>query len=82
MPSDEMELREDRLADAYKDYLTNSGNEMLINKIVYLLKEEVDKSGRIILDNLERNQITEMIQSRDFTGKHDPGFEDIRNGIK
>lgn len=57
---------EDRLKDAYRDYLRDLSEEELALKL-----------GRLVLEET----LIEMIIERDPTGEYDPGFEDIRNNL-
>jgi len=75
--SDDMELREDRLAEAYKDWLMREEGLMLLVDL-----RGAAMNNPIPLDSLERKAVIKMILDRDATGKYNPNFEDVRNGIK
>ena len=75
--SDDMELREDRLAEAYRDWLIN---EDAVDLFLYACRIFCRNKGK--LAGSERESLINMILDRDFTGEHDPAFEDVRNSIK
>ncbi len=68
------EEKEDHLGEMYGFYLAQQDDDYLINRLI----------SEICTQPLEDNEvksIIKMIQDRNYTGKDDPGFEDIRSSL-
>jgi len=68
------EHKEECMANAYQDFLSQKDDCYLLNRLA-------DEIGTEALDDLESFLIIKMITSRNYTGKGDPSFQDIRDNI-
>lgn len=73
---------EDEIADVYKDYLEQRSDGILLATLgCVLTSENLARKKGVKFEDYERTQIISMIQNLDWSGEHDPEFEDQRRDL-
>ena len=81
MPTDDMEAREDVLAEAYRVWLSELDDSCLAIKAFRLLSKWEDNNPIRYLGDKERKVLVDIVLELNSTGKGDPWFEDVRNSL-
>ncbi len=68
------EHKEDCMANAYDQWLPEQGQIYVVNRLIAEMCETP-------LDEEEIKIIAKMVMDRNYTGKGDPGFGDIRSSM-
>ncbi len=76
-----MGMNEDDLSDVYDGYLERKHDKHLVSQLLKLIDEKPGDIGTAKLEDYERNQLINMIQNIDYTGKLDCTFEDTRKNL-
>lgn len=73
-------VSEDEIADVYENHLNQKSDYYLAQRISRML-EAGEKPDHAKIEDYEREHLISMILNLDWTGKLDPGFEDLRKSV-